>query len=179
MRVNIMARHRSAAVPAASEGARLECRAGIRVTSRWRRPDKTGGTPVLPSLRSRHASVAFGHPRIAVITASCVALAALTPCQCGLRHPRIAVITASCVPKGPRECVANEKTERSPHSHPMRRTRRKRVPAIFQTSLNDLDKAEETSKLRSSKSAVFPPVSAPPPPDFGLEKHFMSGWQGG
>jgi hypothetical protein len=30
-----------------------------------------------------------------------------------------------------------------------------------QTSLNDLDKAEEASKLRSSELAVFSPVSHP------------------
>ena len=55
MRVNLMARHRSAAVPAASEGARLECRARIRVTSRWRIPDNTGGTPVFHDSRDGQA----------------------------------------------------------------------------------------------------------------------------
>ena len=44
------------------------------------------------------------------------ALAALTPCQCGLRHPMIAVITASCVPNGPREWWANGMPLRPQHS---------------------------------------------------------------
>lgn len=34
-------------------------------------------------------------------------------------------------------------------------------PVEIQTSLNDLDKAEEASKLRSPELAAFPPVSDP------------------
>jgi len=44
------------------------------------------------------------------------ALAALTPCQCGLRHFDHAVITASCVPNGPREWWANGMPFRPQHS---------------------------------------------------------------
>ena len=50
---------------------------------------------------------------------------------------------------------------------------------ILQTSLNDLDKAEEVSKLRSPEMAVFSAGFRSTIPDCRLEKHCLPGWQCG